>query len=66
MDLAGGGLDRVDFGEDATSFESLIVEMIDGVADGAGEAEDRERLSDIERDEDESFLKIVDNLFLAL
>jgi hypothetical protein len=68
LDLAGGGLESVDFGEGATSFESLSVEIIEGAADGAGEAEDRERLSEVdkEREEDESFLKIVDNLFLAL
>lgn len=51
----------MDFGDGAVSSESFSAEMIDG----AGDAEDRERLSEAER-EDESFRKMVDSLDLAL
>lgn len=61
LDRACGGFDTVDFGDGAVSFESLRAEIIDG----AGDAEDRARLSEVER-EDESFRNIVDSLDLAL
>jgi hypothetical protein len=63
LDRAGGGLVAVIRGEDVISFVSRILELVDG----AGEAEDRERRSDVEADRlDESFLNMVDSFDLAL
>jgi hypothetical protein len=63
LDRAGGGFVAVIRGEDVISFVSRILELVEG----AGEAEDRERRSDVEADRlDESFLNMVDSFDLAL
>lgn len=63
LDLAWGGFVAVARGEGALSFGSLILEL----TDGAGEAEDLARRSDVEADRlDESFLNMVDSFDFAL